>query len=204
VTLRLSLGPVQHPMPALVGDSVAAATGALQDLNITVGSLIRVYSTSVAAGDVVRTEPPVGTEVDEGSSVTLYVSRGAKPVTIPDVRNESQAEATSKLQALGLKVHPVQQFSDSVPKGYAITTTPGPGTPAHAGDDVSLVVSQGPQLYPVPDVVGEALQPAIQQIVAAGFHADPHAFADGGPQQVLREYPTGMQPRGTTITLDYY
>jgi serine/threonine-protein kinase len=204
VSLRLSLGPVQHPMPALVGDTVAAATGALQDLNLSVGSQIRVYSTTVAIGHVVRTDPPVGTEVNEGSSVTLYVSRGAKPVTIPDVQGKSQADATSELQALGLLVHPVQQFSDSVPKGDAITTRPGPGTPAHAGDKVTLVVSQGPQLYPVPNVVGEPLQPAIQQIVAAGFHANPHAFADGGPQKVLREEPSGMQPRGTTITLDYY
>ncbi len=204
VTLRMSLGPARHTIPSLVGTSVTTATNALSDLGISVSRQANVYSVDVTKGDVVKTNPPSGTVVDAGSSVVLYVSKGAKPVTIPGVAGENEADATSNLQALGLHVQPVQKFSSTVPRGQAITTHPKPGSTAHAGDTVTLVVSEGPKLYDVPNVVDKPLGDAIREIAAAGFHADPKQFAPGGPQTVFRESPTGKQPKGTTIELDYY
>jgi hypothetical protein len=56
----------------------------------------------------------------------------------------------------------------------------------------------------VPNVVGMPLGQAISTIVDAGFKADPKAFAPGGPQKVFRQAPTGNQPKGAHIELDYY
>jgi serine/threonine-protein kinase len=204
VTLRMSLGPARHQLPSLAGESVAAATTNLSALHIGVGAVHKIYDDTIAKGQVVKTDPPAGATVAEGSTVSLYVSKGPKPVTIPTVAGETQADATNALRALGLVVHTVQQYSSKVPNGDAITTHPAAGHTAHAGDTVTLVVSQGPKLYPVPNVVGESLSQAIPQIVHAGFKADPKQFAPGGPQQVFRESPTGQQPKGTHIELDYY
>jgi hypothetical protein len=69
---------------------------------------------------------------------------------------------------------------------------------------VTLVASAGPKLYDVPNVVNKPLSQAIPIIVHAGFKAAPKQFAPGGPQTVFREFPTGKQPKGATIELDYY
>lgn len=204
VTLRMSLGPAHHQLPSLSGESVSAATTNLNDLHIGVAATKKTYDSTISKGDVVKTDPPAGATVAEGSKVTLFVSKGPAPITIPSVAGESAGDATKALTGLGLVVSRVDQYSDSVPNGQAITTHPGTGHAAHEGDSVTLVVSKGPHLYPVPDVVNEPLSQAIHDITAAGFKADPHAFAQGGPQTVLKETPTGMQPKGTSIELDYY
>ncbi|MGN6474633.1 MAG: Stk1 family PASTA domain-containing Ser/Thr kinase [Mycobacteriales bacterium] len=204
VTLRMSLGPAHHQLPSLSGESVSAATTNLNALHIGVGGIKKVYDSTVAKGDVVKTNPPAGATVAEGDKVTLYVSKGPAPITIPSVAGESAADATKALTDLGLQVHRVDEFNSSVPNGQAITTHPGEGHAAHEGDSVTLVVSKGPHLYPVPNVVGMPLGQAIQAIVHAGFKAAPKQFAPGGPQQVFRENPTGQQPKGASIELDYY
>jgi serine/threonine-protein kinase len=204
VTLRMSLGPEHHQLPSLAGESVAAATSNLEGLHIGVGNVKKIYDSDVAKGNVVKTDPAAGETVDEGSDVTLYVSKGPAPVVIPDVAGRSESDATAQLEAEGLDVHVERQYNDSVADGEAIRTSPRAGRNARAGDDVTLYVSRGPHLYPVPNVVGMPLGQAISTIVAAGFKADPKAFAPGGPQKVFRETPTGNQPKGMHIELDYY
>ena len=204
VTLRMSLGPEKHEIPALVGTSVTTATNALDDLGIHVSRQARIYSTDIDKGQVVKTDPDAGQIVDAGSSVVLYVSKGPKPISIPSVEGESADQATNDLQALGLVVHTADRFDSTIPNGQAITTKPGEGKTRHAGDPITLIVSKGPRLYPVPNVVGMPLSEAIPTIVHAGFKADPKAFAPGGPQKVFRESPGGSQQKGTTIELDYY
>jgi serine/threonine-protein kinase len=204
VTLRMSLGPNHHELPSLSGESVSAATANLDDLHIGVRDTKRIYDSEIAKGDVVKTDPAAGATVDEGSSVTLYVSKGPAPVDIPSVAGRSEADATARLTDAGLQVRVVRRFDNSTPDGQAIGTDPRAGKRAHAGDTVTLVMSKGPRLFPVPDVVGMSLSEAIPAIVHAGFKADPRAFAPGGPQKVFRVSPTGNQPKGTTIELDYY
>ncbi len=204
VTLRMSLGPAHHQLPSLAGESVAAATSNLTGLHIGVSDTKRIYDSDIAKGNVVKTDPAAGQTVDEGSDVTLYVSKGPAPVVIPDVSGESEADAANELKAEGLVVRIARQYDDTVPDGQAISTDPGAGKNAKAGDKVTLYVSRGPHLYPVPNVVGMPLGEAISRIVDAGFKADPKAFAPGGPQKVFRQTPTGNQPKGTHIELDYY
>jgi len=41
-------------------------------------------------------------------------------------------------------------------------------------------------------------------IEQAGFRADPRRAYPGGPGKVFRETPSGKQPKGTVIELDYF
>jgi serine/threonine-protein kinase len=200
----MSLGPIHHELPSLAGESVSAATANLDGLHLSVRDTKRIYDSEIAKGDVVKTDPAAGATVDEGSSVRLYVSKGPAPVDIPSVAGRSEADATARLTGVGLKVRVEQRYDNSTPDGQAIGTNPRAGRRAHAGDTVTLIMSKGPRLYPVPNVVGMSLSEAIPAIVHAGFKADPQAFAPGGPQKVLGFSPTGNQPKGTTIELDYY
>ena len=54
-------------------------------------------------------------------------------------------------------------FSDKVPEDTVIASTPAAGFDAHKGDTVTLVVSKGPQLYPVPDVRGMKVDDAVKK-----------------------------------------
>lgn len=203
VSLALSRGPELHPIPSLRGETVAAATATLAALHLRVASSEQQYST-MTAGHVLGTDPPSGQIVHAGTPVTLIVSKGPAPVTIPDVTGKSQADATSTLTSLGLKVASTGAFNDTVPEGNVISTTPAAGTPAHQGDTVKLIVSRGPHLFQVPDVVGKRIDEAVRIIEQAGFTANPNRFAPGGHNKVFRESPTGKQPKGTVIELDYF
>jgi serine/threonine-protein kinase len=208
VTLRMSLGPATHNLPSLDGDNAAAATAALSALHIGVSATDHVYATDVPKGFFVKTDPAVGTLVDEGSKVVLYISKGPKPVDVPDVTGQSVADATSALQAQGLLVDPNgrERYSNTVPAGDVIATSPVSGTPRHEGSTVHLVVSKGPHLYPVPNVVGENITQAEQDITDAGFSPNPQKIfpGPGGSGRVDRETPVGMQPKGTSVELDYF
>jgi serine/threonine-protein kinase len=203
VDLAMSKGPEVHPVPSVRGDTVAAATAALQALHLPVSGTTARFST-MRAGLVLGTDPPAGQVLHAGTPVTLLVSKGAQPVTVPDVTNKPVDQATSTLSALGLKVTSHDAFDDKVPAGSVVSTNPAAGVTAHKGDTVNLVVSKGPHLFPVPDVTGKKVGDAVRIIEKAGFTPQPRQFAPGGPGKVFRESPVGQQPKGTVIELDFY
>ena len=90
----------------------------------------------------------------------------AKMVNVPDLATMSPSVATAKLQSLKLGVgQPSQQtFSDSVAKGNVVSTNPPAGTSVAEGSSVILIVSKGPELFPVPDVVGKSDTEAAQTL----------------------------------------
>jgi serine/threonine-protein kinase len=200
VSVALSLG--QDHVPALRGKTVDAATAMLQQAQLTVAGTQSRYDDSIAKGLVITSNPKPGVVVSPHTAVTLVVSEGAAPVTIPDVTNKPVDQATSILTALGLKVTTTKDFSDTVAENSVISSTPPPGATAHKGDSVALIVSKGPQLYQVPDVVGDKIDDAVAALQAAGFKAKVSDFP-GGPNRVLSQSPGGgsKAKRGSTVQL---
>ena len=80
VEIVVSSGPAQVTIPDLVGQSAAAASNTLGQLGLQVNTQ-QQSSASVAVGEVISTSPPAGTQVAEGSTVTLVVSTGPPPTT---------------------------------------------------------------------------------------------------------------------------
>jgi serine/threonine-protein kinase len=206
VDLRLSRGARPHVLADYAGQSVSAATAALSRMHISVSQTHQVFDPDVRKGLVAGTKPAAGATVLEGHSVVLQVSKGVQHVLIPSVANLSQADATTALQDKGFSVTPVQRFSSTVPKDTAITTHPTAGRRLAKGSAITLVVSEGPRLFQVPDVRGESIDQAVKDIKAAGFQPDAVQTVPGGPGVVLKESPSGndMEPHGTTIKLYYF
>jgi serine/threonine-protein kinase len=79
-----------------------------------------------------------------GSRVRLQVSAGAKPAqptSVPDVTGESQAQATSDLQAAGFTVITAQwPVSDSSADGMVVAETPAGGGNAPQGAAIVLYI----------------------------------------------------------------
>jgi len=202
VSLALSRGP-DH-VPNVRRMTVAEATAALQEAQLKLGETTREYSSTVAANRVVESNPGAGSEIAPGTAVSLVVSKGPPPVTVPDVHGKQVADAKAQLAALGLQVTTTETFSDTVKSGIVISSSPGPGVTVSKGATVNLVVSKGRELFQVPDVTGMKIDRAIQIIEKAGFKAQPRQAYPGGPGKVFRQSPTGKQPKGTVIELDYF
>ena len=204
VTLTVSKGPERVAVPSVVGKPVGQARKALIDAQLTVAPVRRAYSESVAKGSVISAQPRPGQQVRPHSPVTLVVSKGPAPIPVPSVVGKTLADARSILSTAGFRTTTSSDYSDSVPAGSVIRQTPSSGT-APVDSTVTLVVSKGPQLFPVPKVVGVNVEQATKTLEAAGFKVRVLDLP-GGPNTVLAQSPSGgtLEPHGTTITLSVF
>ncbi len=68
-------------VPQLVGMTSADAQNTILQYNLTFGGATEAFSDSVAEGKVISSSPSYGEEVDEGSSVSIVVSKGKENKT---------------------------------------------------------------------------------------------------------------------------
>ena len=91
-------------------------------------------------------------------------------VAVPNVVGETQAQATTDITGAGLVVGNVTTASSStVASGNVISSNPSAGTQVNPGSSVDLVISSGPALVAVPNVVGETQAQATTDITGAGL-----------------------------------
>ena len=161
--------PHSHPVPNVVGASVTDASAQLGDLGFTVQLTAGQHSLSVPAGRVLAVDPPAGTSLKRGATVTLLPSLGPPPVPVPDVAGKPLADAQRAITAAKLQPGAVTQiYSDTVASGLVIRTDPPLGT-APQGSTVDLWVSKGHGPAPVPAVVGKTQAKAEELLRKAGF-----------------------------------
>jgi len=180
VRLVVSQGPERFIVPTdLVGkpetDVVAAIQDDLPELQVTTAE---EYDNDVAAGLVLRFDPPAGTERRRDHLVTVVVSQGHEPVDVPDVTGQSPEQAQTNLEALGFAVERIEDGrSADVAVGEVMAVTPGPADgPVEYGRTVSIQVSAGLPLVTVPDVTGMGQDEAAAALQAAGLTVDATKF----------------------------
>ena len=101
------------------------------------------YSATVPKDLVCGTNPPVGTTVDEGSTVDLVISLGPASVDIPNVTGKKENEAESALTEAGFKVAKKYEYSTDFAKGIVISQShTGKADP---GATITLYISLGKQ-----------------------------------------------------------
>jgi serine/threonine-protein kinase len=133
VNVIVSGGPEPRTVPAIAATTpFDQASKAIKDLQL-VPQRKDDFSDTVPAGQIVGTDPPAGQQVPRGSTVTIVVSRGLP--TIPNVANQSVADATAALQAAGYTVAGVQ----GNPSRTVVGTNPPANTPAKKGTPVTII-----------------------------------------------------------------
>ena len=154
--------PATVTVPNVLNLTQAAATTAIVNAGLTLGTVSTASNSTVPAGSVFSQNPLAGTEAAPGSAVNLVVSSGA-PTLVPNVVNLTQADATAALTSVGLAVGTVSTaLSATVRAGAVISQSPVAGTQVASGGHVDLVVSSG---VTVPNVVGQP-QSAVASILA--------------------------------------
>ena len=84
-------------------------------------------SSSVKQGLVINSNPPEGNNVPANTVVTLFVSKGAAPVAVPNVVGQTETAAESALQTAGFKVAVKSDPTSSAPLGQVISPESEPG-----------------------------------------------------------------------------
>jgi serine/threonine-protein kinase len=177
VQLLVSTGPRPIPVPAFAGMIEADAVQAIADAPFTLAeTIIRQFSGDVAAGFVIDALDVDGASLTgvetygELQEVTLIVSAGP----LPDLGGKSLEEATQILAGLKLTATAGQQAFSDFPEGTVVGIDPerdadGVARTFREGDSVFLIISRGPDLVPVPDVIGDNIAAAKAELEAAGF-----------------------------------
>lgn len=181
VTLFMSSGPEQpsatptptpetYKLPAVANQLEAKAKETLAGKCKTMDPCVqvevnRVTDNKVAGGMVVRIEPQEGTEVNVGSKVTMFVSKGPDKVTILAVANLPVDTARDKLgKSCGaddcLDIQATIIADNNVPSGRVIRTDPAAGTVVSVGSKLNMFVSGGTDQVMIPSVRNRTLADA--------------------------------------------
>ncbi|GAQ72210.1 serine/threonine-protein kinase PK-1 [Streptomyces turgidiscabies] len=165
------------------------------------------YSDTVKRGAVISTDPDVGERIRDHDTVTLTISRGPETVPVPQLTGYRLDKARAVLKRDGLEPGMVtREFSEEVPRGSVISTSPDPGTERRAGSAVALVVSKGSPVE-VSDVTGASLADAQAELEQAGLKVKVAAKTvtsdDFEKGQIAVQSPVGGSEaaEGDTVTL---
>lgn len=89
------------------------------------------------------------------------------PGTVPAVANRTVAEAQQLLRDAGFQSSTQDVFDDDVKAGLVVGSEPGAGTEIRKFQQVSLFVSKGPQLFPLPQLTGKTLDASKEALNGA-------------------------------------
>lgn len=132
-------------VPSVIGKTKSSAKSTLESAGFSVTFEYGDYNDSVAADVVTAQSPSAKKQAAKGSTVTVTLSPGQKPITVPNVVGYSQSQAESALAGAGLKyTYADSQYSDTVSAGNVISQTKSGETVA-AGTTITLTLSKGKQ-----------------------------------------------------------
>jgi serine/threonine-protein kinase len=199
----VSKGQERYAVPKLGGRALTDVEGLLAGEHLTLGEVSRAWSETVPRGVVIAASPPVGTELRKDSAVDVTVSKGPRPIRIPDFTGRRASQAEQRLTSLGFTVDVTEEHSDTVPEGGVVSQDPLKGT-GHKGDTIELVRSEGPVLVEVPDLQTKSVSEATSELEALGLKISIHrtklyVYLD----RVVRQDPAAGTaiPRGSTVTV---
>ena len=149
VTIFVAVEPDTVAVPDLEGLTVSQAQSALSEEGLTLGSQLQEPSNEIPSGQIVRSEPAAGEEVEPGTAVDVVVSTGPEMVEVPDVSSAclSIGAARQALTAAGLMLEvgePVPSNPEQCPNPSRILAQdPAPGTVVEAGSTVTVFLGGG-------------------------------------------------------------
>ena len=176
-------------VPNVAGMTEAEARIAIEKAGLKVGNIDTKPDDTVPAGTIVSTDPAIGTSVPKGQAVDLTISAGPAAVTVPPVVGLSEDEAITTLQKAGFEVGlPIQRdFSPKIDAGFVFQQEPLANDSAPKGSKVTIYVSKGAEMAPVPYVVDKTKADAISALQKAGFTVTP------------KDQSSASVPKGTVV-----
>jgi serine/threonine-protein kinase len=191
--------------PAVLNLDQAAATAELEAAGLEVEEGEPAYSENVAPGLVIGTDPGPGDRVLSGGTVALVLSLGPERYDVPALEGSTEDQAQDALAATNLVFGESRgRWSETVPEGQVIRTSPKAGTTLKPGAVVDLVLSRGRKPIEVRDFTGKSFDDAREALEARRLEVSVagEEFSDTVPEGVvISQDPTGGTLfRGDTVS----
>ncbi|MBT2484089.1 MULTISPECIES: Stk1 family PASTA domain-containing Ser/Thr kinase [unclassified Microbacterium] len=179
--VTISMRPAEVPdtsrmVPDLVNVSSERAQEDLAKLDLTATITVEP-SSDTAEGNVIRTDPRAGVAVEEGDTITLYVSSGEEKVVVPTLEGMSLVDAKKALTSAGLELGTVIQRNDKALRADTVISASEKADAEVPPDTVvNLVVASGK--VTLTDLVGWTVDAATANLTDLGLTATPVESAD--------------------------
>lgn len=203
ILLRPDAAPevTTSPVPEVAGMVEADAVATLQTAGFEYTRQAEASAT-VALGTVTRSDPAGGTQAEDGSTITFWVSTGPNAVTVPDVSGLSQEAARAQIEEAGLTVGSVQEENDPAqPADRVLSTDPPAAQSVPEGSPVTIRISSGN--VELADLTGQTQDEAVAALNALNLGStvvtEESATVEAG--RVIRQDRSGLLPQRTSITL---
>ncbi|HEX5541587.1 MAG TPA: Stk1 family PASTA domain-containing Ser/Thr kinase [Micromonospora sp.] len=200
ITLILSLGPERYEVPDVVGKTYDLAAADLERVKLTVKRGPDRFNDDMPAGVVISVKPEPGTEVKPGDEVTVTVSKGRAPITVPNLIGKNIAEARTILAQLDLVPRETYKEDHNKAKDEVIGQSPADGSGVEKGAEIKLDISTGPPMVAVPQVMGMACQEAQQLLESQHLGVQIHVNPEG-TVHVQNPGPNDQVPPQTVVQL---
>jgi serine/threonine-protein kinase len=162
--IYISSGPSLVAAPELKGMNVAAATAEIIKNGFTLGEVKSVFN-EAPIGEVFDYLGSDGNRIPENSRIDISVSLGAIPV----VAGLEQEAAVAAIELVGLKINEItEDYSDSIAEGQVISIVPQT-QPLEKNGSVNLIVSKGPNIVDVPNMIGQTVLAAKAALESLGL-----------------------------------
>ncbi len=141
VHINVSKGLQPLQVPDVRGQLFDNAAGQLQGAGFAVAR--RDVESSQPKDTVIDQDPRGGGSLSRGGTVTLFVSKGPKQTTIPDVSSQDEDSATQVLEQSGFSVEVQDEdTTDPAQDGIVLAQDPAGGTRAKPGTTVTIFVGR--------------------------------------------------------------
>jgi eukaryotic-like serine/threonine-protein kinase len=135
--------PATVRLPRLHGLTKSRAISRLTSLHLH-ASFVRQFDDHAKPGTVVTQTPADGTQVKEGSTVQVALSKGPAPIAVPRLSGQQSSAATAQLHRIGLNAKVRLVAAPGTPPGVVTGQDPAAGHQLHPHSTVTLLVAEAP------------------------------------------------------------
>lgn len=194
-----AVGPTR--VPDLTGLDQARAEERLGGLGLD--PAVQMVFDDETVGTVVSSDPSGGSWARRGEEVNLAVSRGPRQTDLPSLVGMHINQAEEVILQQDLTLGEVVRENSLEPVDTVLSQDPDPGR-RRSGDPVSMVVSSGPAIVALPEVVNRPAAEVQKQLVDAGFVVSMHEVFSAATQGTVVSQdpgPADELPQGTEVVL---
>lgn len=187
-------------VPDLHGKTVVEANGLLSKGGLNLKVEGEEFDASVPSGRIVRQDIPAGNKVKERRGIKVFLSKGPRFQTVPDLVGQTLAEAEALLARSGIRIDRViRVHSTAIEKDRVIGQRPG--SDERIRETLSLIVSSGPYdiIYLCPDLTGKGREEAASLAEKLGLRVETSGQGDRVKSQ--KPKPNTIIRSGETIQL---
>lgn len=159
-------------VPDLAGKTEEEASEELTAMKLLLSVDLQVNSNEYDEGQIVSQSPKKDSEVKEGQTITVNISKGKKGNNeIPDITGSTISDGEYKLEKYGFVLGSTKEESSDRPKGIILDQSPSSGQEAEKGSRVNVTVSSGEDTTEItmPNLVGYDIDKAWSEVEKAGL-----------------------------------